>query len=364
MKMQPQSEEEVAEMLRGAKAPLAVRGGGTRALEAPAGEVLETAGLAGITLYEPGALTLAARAGTPLAAVEAALAAEGQRLAFEPPDMRALYGRDGASTIGGVVAANASGPRRVQAGAARDALLGVRFVDGAGRVVKNGGRVMKNVTGYDLARLVAGSRGRLGVLTEVCLKVLPAAETAETLAAEGLTPAEAVAAMATALGSPFEVTGAAHLAAGAPRTLLRIEGRAASVGYRRDRLLARLGPGWEAVGPAAAAWQAVRDVAAFAGREGSVWRLHLRPTDAPAVLAAAGAEAAVMDWGGGLLWLLAAPGAAGRIRAAAAAAGGHATLWRAAPGEDAARLPPEAPAVAALTAGLIRAFDPRGILAA
>jgi glycolate oxidase FAD binding subunit len=357
--MRPSSEAELADILRGANGPLAVRGGGTRALEPAAGAVLETAGLTGITLYEPGALTLVARAGTPVAEVEAALAAEGQRLAFEVPDMRALLGRSGVSTLGGVIATNASGPRRVQTGAARDALLGARFVDGLGQVIKNGGRVMKNVTGYDLARLLAGSRGRLGVITEVSLKVLPAPETEATLIARGLAPEAAVTALATALGSPFEVTGAAHLDAGAPQTVLRIEGRAASVAYRRDRLLALLGPGWDPA-PDSTVWQALRDVTPFAGREGSVWRLHLKPSDAPAVRAASGAMAAVFDWGGGLLWLLTEPGAAPRLRTVP----GHATLWRASPGEDAARLPPESPAVAALTQGLRRQFDPRGILAA
>ncbi len=158
--MRPESEAELAEMLRRAEAPVVVRGGGTRGVGRPGtGEVLETGGLSGITLYEPGALTLVAGAGTPLAEIEAALAAEGQRLPFEPGDMRGLLGGEGRSTIGGVVAANASGPRRLQAGACRDSLIGVRFVDGAGVVVKNGGRVMKNVTGYDLVKLMAGSLG-------------------------------------------------------------------------------------------------------------------------------------------------------------------------------------------------------------
>ena len=185
--MRVSSEEELAEAVRDAGGPLRIRGGGTRPVGRPvAGAALDVSGLCGIRLYEPGALTLVAAAGTPLAEIEAALAGEGQRLAFEPADWRGLLGTTGEPTLGGVIAANVSGPRRVQAGAARDALLGVRFVDGRGTVVKNGGRVMKNVTGYDLVKLMAGSWGTLGVLSEVSLKVLPAPEAAATLAITGL----------------------------------------------------------------------------------------------------------------------------------------------------------------------------------
>jgi glycolate oxidase FAD binding subunit len=367
--MRPSDEAELAEVLRGANAPLAVRGGGTRTLGPVAGEVLETGGISGLVLYEPGALTLVARAGTPVADLEMILAGEGQRLAFEVPDMRGLLGTGGQSTIGGVVAANASGPRRVQAGAARDFLLGVRFVDGRGAVVKNGGRVMKNVTGYDLARLMAGSRGTLGVLTEVSLKVLPAPAAQATLVARGLAPGAAVAAMARALGSPYEVTGAAHLDAGAPETRLRIEGMAGSVAYRRGRLLDLLGPAWEAVeGDASTAlWREVRDVVPFAGLSGAVWRVHLKPSDAPGVLEAVRRVAtagAIMDWGGGLLWLHLPGEGAEALRAAVAARGGHATLWRAAAGAaPGAHRADETPGVAALSAGLRAAFDPKGLFA-
>ena len=226
--LSPANEAELAEIVQGADEPLAIRGGGTRPIGYPvAGRELTVSGLSGITLYEPGALTLVAQAGTPVATVEEALHGEGQRLAFEPMDHRELLGTEGAPTLGGMVAGNVSGPRRIQAGACRDSLLGVRFVDGSGTILKNGGRVMKNVTGYDLVKLMAGSFGTLGVLSEVSFKVLPAPEAAACLRLEGLDVARAVETMSAALGSPFEVTGAAHLPASeeqAAATLIRIEG--------------------------------------------------------------------------------------------------------------------------------------------
>ena len=183
--LRPDTEAELARMLAAADGPLRVQGGGTRPIGGPVeGTPLTTSRISGIELYEPGALTMVAKAGTPLAEIEAALAEEGQRLAFEPIDHRGLLGTEGTPTVGGVFAANVSGPRRIQCGAARDFLLGVRFVDGAGRVVKNGGRVMKNVTGYDLVKLMAGAHGTLGVLTEVALKVLPVPEMSATLRIE------------------------------------------------------------------------------------------------------------------------------------------------------------------------------------
>ena len=361
--MTPRTEDELAAIIRGADAPLRIEGGGTRPIGGRAvGARLSTSAMRGIVLYEPGALTLVARAGTPLEEVEAALAQEGQRLAFEPMDHRGLLGTAGTPTIGGVVAANVSGPRRVQAGACRDFLLGVRLVDGAGRIVRNGGRVMKNVTGYDLVRLMAGSYGTLGVLTEVALKVLPAPQAAVTLRLSGLDDAQAVAALARALGSPFEVTGAAHLPGKA--TLLRIEGFAAAVAYRAERLATLLAP-FGAVtiedDPAtvAATWRDIRDVAAFHGRVGDIWRLSVRPTDAPGIMAGLSGVEALYDWGGGLVWLLAPEGSAQAIRAGVNARGGHATRLRGA-GADAFH-PLPAP-VAALQAGLRKRFDPRSIL--
>ena len=355
--LRPESEAELAAMVREADGPLSVRGGATRHVPG-AGAALSVSGLSGVRLYEPGALTLVAGAGTPMAELEAALAAEGQRLPFEPMDHRPVLGTDGVPTIGGAVAMNVSGPRRVQAGACRDSLIGVRFVDGRGDVVKNGGRVMKNVTGYDLVKLMAGSRGRLGVLTEVAFKVLPAAATEATLALDGLEPGAAVAAMASALTSPFEVTGAAHDPARRV-TWIRIEGLAGSVAYRADRLSERLAPHGAArrldAGESRAVWAGLRDARAVAG-EGDVWRVHVRPSRGAEVLVRAGAEAALLDWGGGLVWLRMAPGA--DLRARLDGLGGHATRVT---GPADGALPPEAPAVAALSAGLRRQFDPRGL---
>jgi glycolate oxidase FAD binding subunit len=363
--MKPANELELAEMVRTASGPIHIQGGGTRTIGEASGEVLDTAGLSGISLYEPGALTLVAGAGTPLADIKVALAAEGQRLPFEVPDMRALLGRNGTSTIGGVVSANASGPRRVQAGACRDSLIGVRFVDGSGVIVKNGGRVMKNVTGYDLVKLFAGARGTLGILTEVAFKVLPKPEAEATLVARGRDAASAVTAMATALGSPFEVTGAAFLTDGG-EVRLRIEGMAGSVAYRLGRLGGLLGSGWEVSEGAASAalWQEVRDVKPFAGTEEVVWRISVKPSDAPGVLAMLNPKAAICDWGGGLIWAaVAAAGDAGaaRLRAHLDAIGGHATMMRGkVPGVSVFH--PEPAPLAALSAGLRAKFDPRGLL--
>ncbi|WP_149140461.1 FAD-binding protein [Gemmobacter caeruleus] len=347
--MRPGDEAELSEAIRAASGPLRVRGGGTRGA-AREGAVLETAGLAGIRLYEPGALTLVAGAGTPLAEIDAALAAEGQRLPFEVPDLRAVLGRAGVSTLGGVVAENAAGPRRVAVGAARDFCLGLRMVDGRGTVIRNGGRVMKNVTGYDLVKLMAGSRGQLGVLTEVALKVLPRPEAEATLCLPGLDDARAVAAMSAALGSPWEVTGAAHLLGRG--TYLRVEGFEGSVRYRAGRLrdlLAGFGSAAEVASP----WSAIRDVTPLAEVPGDLWRLHLVPSEAAAVVARLGAEAAVYDWGGGLVWLRMAPGV--DLRARAGAFRGHATCLSR---PDAV---PESPEIARLTAGLRAQFDPRGL---
>ncbi|MGR3540270.1 MAG: FAD-binding protein [Hasllibacter sp.] len=341
----PATEEELCEVVRGANGPLSIRGGASRAM-APAGEPLETGAIRGVTLYEPGALTLVARAGTPLAEVEETLAEGGQCLPFEPMDHRPLLGTRGEPTIGGVVAGGVSGPRRVQVGGCRDALIGVRFVTGEGRVVKNGGRVMKNVTGYDLARLMCGARGTLGVLTEVAFKVLPAPAATATLARKVAGPADALAVMSAALGSPYGVTGAAWDGA---RVLLRLEGLPGSVAHRARALGDLVGAAPLDGDP----WPAVRDAAAVAG-EGDLWRVSVRPSDAPGVLDRVPHEAALLDAGGATAWLRCAPGTDVR---GLMGAPGHATCLRG----GAPPLHPPAPGVAALEDGLRRRFDPRGL---
>ncbi|WP_298840273.1 FAD-binding protein [uncultured Roseobacter sp.] len=365
----PDTEAALADVIKSATGPLSVRGGGTRGMSggyAP----LETGGLSGISLYEPGALTIVAGAGTPLSDIDAALAAENQRLAFEPMDHRKLLGTTGTPTLGGVISANISGPRRIQGGAARDYALGVRFVDGAGNIIKNGGRVMKNVTGYDLVKLMCGSCGTLGVLTEVSLKVLPVPETSGTLMLRNLSNRDAVEVMSAAMGSPYEVTGAAHCAKildDAPITALRVEGFEASVAYRLEKLRTMFSDrktDMEIVPQEMSDWfwEGVRDAGKFSEAEGDVWRVSCKPSDGPALEAASEAEECFCDWGGGLIWFRTRSGS--DLRAKLGSFDGHATLVRAS-AETKSKLgtfQPEAPGVARLSAGLRQRFDPRGIL--
>ena len=348
--MMPTSEAALAEIIASTKSAFEIFGGGTRQIgRVNEGDPLHTSGLSGITLYEPEALTLVAKAGTPMAEIEAALAKQGQRLPFEPPDLRALQGTKGEPTIGGVVATNASGPRRIAAGACRDSLIGVRFVDGLGRVLKNGGRVMKNVTGYDLVKLMAGSHGTLGVLTEVSFKLLPATESTATVLVKD-DEASAAVTMAKALASPFDVTGAAHKHG---VTALRLEGLEGSVKYRSEALASLLGGD---IAPYD--WRAQRDLLDFASQTGDVWRVSVKPSDGPATANALrkhGAEEIIFDWAGGLLWALAPAGA--NLRPAVI--NGHATLIR---GSGQPAFAPEAAPLAALSKALRQKFDPRQIL--
>ncbi len=380
----PADENEVAAVVADAnrrRTPLAVVGGNTRAgLGRPANTAgsLSTAALAGVTLYEPTELVLSARAGTPLAEIDRLLAGKGQRLAFEPMDHRALYGGKGEPTIGGVVAANVSGPRRIQAGAARDSLIGLRVVTGKGEIVKSGGRVMKNVTGYDLVKFLAGSHGTLAVLSEVTFKVLPVPEAEATLIVSGLDDNRAVEALSAALGSQFSVTGAAHRPAFGqepPITFIRLEGFTASLADRSSRLaadLARFGKA-ERLDRAASAhvWQTIRDVELLgAAPKVPLWRVSVKPSKGPTIVETVRRTFAcrvLYDWGGGLVWIAGGEGAdagATVIRAAVATVGGHATLVRAPDDVRAATevFQPLDPALMALTRKLKQAFDPAGIL--
>jgi len=354
--------------------PLAVEGRGTkRAMLRPvqAARTLSLRNLAGITLYRPQELILSARAGTPLAEIEAALAERGQQVVAEPPVLGAIFGAGEGPTIGGLVATNLSGPRRITAGAMRDHVMGLRAVNGLGEAFHNGGRVLKNVTGLDLCKLLTGAHGTLGVITEVTLKVLPAAERSGTLAIAVPDLATGVRALSAGLGSPYGVSGAALLAGEAPRALLRIEEFAESVAYRLGRLREALGRFGEAAviedAESRALWRGIAEAEPLDARpEDAVWRVSVQPTAGPGVVAAAGLPRALLDWGGGLVWL-AGPATAeahGRVMEAARAAGGSFTLFRAPEPMRAALpvLPEESRALAAIRGRIRAVMDPRGIL--
>jgi glycolate oxidase FAD binding subunit len=339
---------------------------------------LDLSGLSGVTLYEPDELILSARAGTPIAEIEALLAASNQELAFEPMDYGpVLGGPSGRGTIGGVLAANLSGPRRLKAGAARDHFLGFTAVSGRGETFKSGGRVVKNVTGYDLCKLLAGSWGTLAAMTDVTVKVLPRAETEQTLLVLGLDDAAAARAMSLAMGSPNDVSGAAHLPAplaghvgqAGPVTALRLEGVAPSVAHRLRALEALLKPfGALAAlqeGPSRALWKTVRDVTPFAQDDRVLWRISTAPTLGPAVAAAIGEGDYFYDWAGGLIWAALPPSDdAGAAKVRGAVAGrGHAMLIRAPAALRAAVavFEPQDAGVAALTRRIKESFDPKGV---
>lgn len=381
----PADETEVSEAVKAAYVagqPIEIAGGGSRKrLGRPvqAERTLSTNALDGIGLYEPGALCLVAKAGTPLRVIDETLKAENQRLAFEPMDHRVLLGAaDAEPTIGGIVACGVSGPRRIQAGACRDALIGVRFVNGRGDIVKNGGRVMKNVTGYDLVKLMCGTYGTLGVLTEVSFKLLPQPESEASVLVEGLDDISAVKAMSASLGSPFDVTGAAHVPAGvdgaAAKTLIRIEGFETSVSYRSGKLIELLAPFGAAHALAASdshdAWCNIRDCRYFADGDRAVWRVSVKPSDGPGCVAALRQTEdvrAYYDWGGGLIWMSVADegdAAAAVLRAQTARLGGHATLVRASTQTrmQVSVFEPETPTISLLTNGIKKSFDPGGIL--
>jgi glycolate oxidase FAD binding subunit len=387
----PADEAELIEAVTAAHesgTPLEVLGNGSkRGLLRPvqAAKSLSATALTGITFYSPQELVLSAQAGTPLAKIEAAVAERGQQITSEPPDFSALLGGEGAQTLGGVVGANLSGPRRIAWGATRDHVLGVRAVNGRGELIRSGGRVLKNVTGLDICKLLTGSHGTLAVMSEITLKVLPAPERRGTVVLSGLDPERGVAALSAALGSPYAVSGAAYLPAeaaalvpalawlGGSATLARIEDFSQSVAYRTDKLradLAEFGRA-EVLDDAAsrAVWASVRDAAPLHGETAAIWRVSVRPSAGPAVVEAVEAAFAArwfLDWGGGLVWLagLATEAAHAAVMAAATRAGGTFVLLRA---PDPMRvsvpvLPPEPAALARITASVKAAFDPKGIL--
>ena len=365
--------------------PLLVLGNGSkRAMLRPvqAARTLSAGALTGITLYSPQELILSARAGTTVADLAAAVAAKGQQITAEIPDFSALFGSLASPTLGGAVAANLSGPRRVAWGAMRDHVLGLRAVNGTGEVIRSGGRVLKNVTGLDLCKLLTGSHGTLAVLTEITLKVLPAPERRASLVVRGLDAGHGVAALSAALGSPYGVSAAAYVPAAVAHrvpglygasALVRLEDFSASVAYRSERLraeLAAFGP-VEVLDEAAtlAAWAAVRDAVPLAGEPGAIWRVSVRPSAGPRV--AAGLEQAFgarwfLDWGGGLVWIAgpATEAAHDSVCSAARAAGGTWMLLRAPEALRAAVavIPPEPEPLAAIARRVKAAFDPKGIL--
>ena len=377
----PASDAEAAEIVRAAsgRGALDIVGAGTRA---PIGRPpegarrLSTAELSGIVFHEPAEMALRARAGTPLAEVQASLQAHGQMLPFEPMDPRCLLGTAGEPTVGGLVATALSGPRRISAGAVRDCLIGLSLVNGRGEILSTGGRVMKNVTGLDLVKINCGAHGTLGLILEATFKLLPIPRSEATIVMRRLDDATAIAALARALGSPFGVSGAATIHAGMgrdfPRTVLRVEGFEESVDYRVERLLALLaefGAKHALRGEdSKKMWRAIRDVQFLAEpRERAIWRVGLKPSAGVDFLARLGGAArdSFFDWGGGLVWLSTDPtdAAAHAVREAVAALGGHATLIRA-PEEMRARLDvfePLSPILARLTRGVKASLDSQGL---
>jgi len=391
----PYSAGEIADLIAEAahaRIPIEVRGRGSKhevGRPVQTGSVVSTENLVGVSLYEPTELVLSAAAGTPLAEIEALLDEQGQQLAFEPVDLGPVLGSPvGQASIGGMVATNLSGSRRILAGATRDHLLGVACVNGWGEPFKSGGRVMKNVTGYDLCKAVAGSWGTLAVMTNVTMKVMPRAPETRTLLCFGLPDQTAVEAMCLCLGTPFEVSGAVHLqaplaarlshpniaGAGAGVTAIRIETFPSSMRYRFGRLKERLAAYSLSLeldnANSRTFWEEIRTLRMFAGSDRPLWRISTAPSRATKLVAVIARTLDInvaYDWSGGLIWLdttLTSDAGAVEIRRAIAEFGGHATLIRA---ERATRasldvFQPLDLGLTALTKKLKAAFDPAGIL--
>jgi glycolate oxidase FAD binding subunit len=380
-----------------AEQPLEIVGHGTRrqiGQPMATNAVLDLSALNAVSSYEPNELIITVEAGAPLADVMSLIAAKNQQFAFEPVNTAPLLGAAGAGTIGGMIAAGLAGPRRVKAGGARDHLLGAHAVSGFGDSFKTGGKVVKNVTGYDLCKLLAGSWGTLAVMTEVTLKVMPKGEVERTLVLRGLDHVAANKAMTAALGSPYDVSGAAHVpgsalrsdvtgldAIGSPReavTVIRLEGILASVSHRAASLAQALKPFGTAQvvedAASSAAWAAIRDVLPFAadGPLGAwpVWRIVCPPASGGVLGQALARETGgevIYDWGGGLIWAALPPSSdaqAALVRARVQAASGHATLLRAS--ETVRRrvdvFQPQPEGLRALSERVRGSFDPRNVL--
>ncbi|MGE0626511.1 MAG: FAD-binding protein [Hyphomicrobiaceae bacterium] len=393
--LRPAADWELANIVSEAGArhsPLEVIGSGTkRAIGRPvqASAQVSTRGITGVMLYEPHELVMRARAGTQLVEIEAQLANAGQMLAFEPIDLGPLIGEQpGQGTIGSTFATNLSGARRIQAGSARDHLIGIRAVTGHGEIVQSGGRVMKNVAGIDVARGLAGSWGTLAVLTEVTFKVVPIPEETATLAIFGLPDEIGIEVLCAVMGTPYGITGAVHLqeapasrlwtseirGAGKSATVFRLEASPRAISERTEKLRKLLKAYGEIVAFAGAPsrdfWQELRLLTAMHGSTNPLWRISTAPRLGPAVVGSISRYMqveAVYDWSGGLIWLevpFSADAGATDIRRMIALHGGHATLIRAEPSvrSSVEVFQPLDPAVDRLTRRLKSTFDPAGIL--
>lgn len=393
--LRPAADWELGRIIADAAAgrvPVEIIGGGTkRDIGRPvdAAAHISLRGMVGTMLYEPNELVMSVRVGTTVADVEGQLSKQGQMLPFEPLDLGPLLGREaGQGTMGAVFATNFSGARRIFSGAARDHLLGVSAVTGHGETIRSGGRVMKNVTGYDVARGLCGSWGTLAVLTEVTFKVVPKPEATATLALFGLPDEIGIEVLCKVMGTPYEITGAIHLqqvpasrlwqsqirGAGKSATVMRLEAPPSSIEYRLGKLRQLLKAYGEITVIDTAGslefWQEMRTLTVMQGSTHPLWRISTPPKRGPSVVAAVARYMpveAVYDWSGGMIWLevpSSADAGATDIRRVIALHGGHATLIRAEPAVRSAVevFQPLDPGVERLTRGLKRTFDPAGVL--
>lgn len=366
----PTTQSEAVDIIRGGLAKsssLKIVGGGTRqsiGRDVFTDEVLSTGRLVGITLYEPAELVMSARVGTSLAEIKHELSSRGQFMAFEPPDFRETLESAGVPSIGGVFATNSSGPRRLVSGAARDHLLGVTLINGRADVIRAGGRVMKNVTGLDVTKLVCGAYGTLGLMTEVTFKVLPRPTFEQTLVLRLESVSDAVNLMTRAMGTPFEISGAAFRD---HKVYLRVEGVAESVRYRIQALAAALSRQDRIIEAeeSAATWRDIKSLAGLGAPTGwEIWRLSIAPSKVASALALLPPECRLLlDWSGGLAWIASELPIEDVMRPAAARAGGHLMLFRAAEDRRRAISPfhPLSAGTKRLTQGIKNSLDPSRI---